>query len=175
MTLNNMVMNKIDFEKQLKYGKDWEDRFAQWLISRGWYVTPKYLFTEEGAPLLIGENNKYAIPDIDAAKDGIRIWFECKRKKMMFQYYATGYPESNHICYKKVQEITGDKVFVIFEDDANRYDNQKYYGNYINEMEKHIFRDNWIIQGKPHIIFKYPEAFIGINLINEQKQLELAI
>ena len=159
-----MEQNRISFEHQLIYGKDWEDRFAKWLIDKGWFVTPKYLFSEEGAPLLIGKHNKYAIPDIDAAKNGERIWFECKRKKMMFKYFGTGYPKSNHICYKKVQEITGDKVFVIFEDDANRVDGQKYYGNYIDEMEKHILDDNWIMQGKPHIIFKYPDAFETINL-----------
>jgi hypothetical protein len=66
---------------------------------------------------LLDKHNKYAIPDIDAAKNGERIWFECKRKKMMLKYFATGYSRSNHICYKRVQEITGDKVFVIFEDD----------------------------------------------------------
>ena len=114
---------------------------------------------------MIGENSKYAIPDIDAAKEGNRIWVECKRKKMMFKYFATGYPEGNHYCYKKVQEITGDKVFVVFKDDANRYDGQKYYGNFVDELEKHIFKRNWGFEGrgKEHITFKYPDAFIKIE------------
>ena len=155
-----MEMKPKNFEEQLEYGKEWEDRFAKWLISRGWFVTPKYLFAEEGAPLLIGEKEKYAIPDIDAAKEGKRIWFECKRKKRMKFHPATGYPESNHICYKKVQEITGDKVFVIFEDDTEKLE---WYGNFVDELEQHIYKRNWIFQGKEHITFKYPEAFIKIN------------
>lgn len=159
-------MNRINFEKQLEYGRDFEDRFSRWMISQGWFVTPKYLFTEEGAPLLIGKDSKYAIPDIDAAKDGKRLWIECKRKKMMFKHFATGYPIQNHECYKEVQRITGDKVFVVFEDDANRYDDQKWYGNYVDELEKHIYETKWKFEGKnkEHIIFKYPDAFIKINL-----------
>ena len=157
-------MKQKNFEEQLKFGREWEDRFAKWLIEQNWFVTPKYLFAEEGAPLLIGKNNKYAIPDIDAARNGKRIWFECKRKEMMKAHPATGYPESNHHAYKKIQEITGDKVFVIFEDKANRIDGQIYYGNYINELEKNIYKRNWFFDGKKHIIFKYPNAFVKINL-----------
>ena len=157
-------MKQTNFEKQLLYGKEWEDRFSKWLIKQGWFVTPKYLFAEEGAPILIGKEYSYAIPDIDAAKNGKRIWFECKRKKMMFKHFATGYPESNHFAYKRVQEITGDKVFVIFEDEANRYDGAMYYGNYIDELEKFIYKRNWNFQDKRHITFTYPDAFLKINI-----------
>ena len=149
------------FEENLKYGKEWEDKFSRWLIEKGWFVTPKYLFAKEGAPLLYGKNNKYALPDIDAAKDGERLWFECKRKEMMKKYYATGYAQRLHNCYKEIQKITGDKIFIIFEDKANRYDGKKYYGNYIDELEKHNFSID--IQGKPHILFKYPDAFINLK------------
>mgnify|MGYP001604308873 FL=1 len=163
MDLTPMETKLISFEEKLAYGKDWEDRFARWLIKKEWYVTPKYLFSEEGAPLLIGDKNKYSIPDIDAAKSGKRIWFECKRKKMMLKHFATGYASINHEHYKKVQEITGDKVFVIFEDDANRYDGQRHYGNYINELEKHIYGDDWFFNGKKHILFSYPKAFVKVE------------
>ena len=156
-----MEQSQRSFEEQLKYGKDFEDRMAWWLIQKGWFVTPKYLFCEEGAPLLIGRDNKYAIPDLDIAKDGKRLWIECKRKKRMFKHPATGYPESNQYCYKKVQEITGDRVFIIFEDDTN--DPIIWYGNYIDELEKYIYKRNWDFEGKEHITFKYPDAFIPID------------
>lgn len=160
---------KKSFEFNIEYGKEWEDRFAKWLILKEWFVTPKYLFAEEGAPLLIGKNNKYAIPDIDAAKNGERIWFECKRKRIMEKHPATGFSEFAFENYKKVQEITGDKVFVIFEDidiegKGNRINSWKHYGNYIDKLEKHIYARNWNFELKPHIVFKYPDAFISMEI-----------
>lgn len=149
---------KRSFKDQLAYGKEFEDKFARWLIRQGWYVTPKYLFAKEGAPLMIGKSDSYALPDIDAAKEGKRLWFECKRKKRMKKYPATGFPESNYEAYKEIQEITGDKVFIIFEDELD------HYGNYIDELEKYIYKRNWLFQGKLHIVFKYPEAFIKMDL-----------
>jgi len=167
MDLINSETKRKNFEEQLKFGKEWEDRFAQWLIKRGWFVTPKYLFSEEGAPLLIGESKSYAIPDIDAAKEGKRIWFECKRKKMMKKHFATGYAEYLHAHYRNVQSITGDPVFIIFEDDTNRYDGEKYYGNYIDKLELNVYARDWFFEGKNHILFRYPEAFIKIKITNE--------
>lgn len=156
-------MEMKNFEAQLKYGKDWEDRFSKFLINKNWFVTPKYLFAEEGAPILIGKNSKYAIPDIDAAKEGKRIWFECKRKNMMKKYPATGYAKRLHENYKKVQEITGDKVFIIFEDTGNHIDGFLHYGNYIDELEKNIFKE-MDFNGIDHVLFKYPEAFMKLQI-----------
>ena len=166
------MQNQKNFEKQLLYGKEFEDKFSRWLILRGWYVTPKYLFNGKGAPLLIGKSNKFAIPDLDIAKNGKRLWIECKRKKRMFKHPATGYPLSNHHCYKKVQEITGDKVFIVFEDDTNSI--IELYGNYIDKLDNHIYipkhhrkSDNqisWYFDNKEHITFRYPDAFEFISI-----------
>ena len=85
------------------------------------------------------------------------------RQELIEMYQGLGGRIINDKLYKKVQEITGDKVFVVFEDDANRFDNQKYYGNYIDELEKHIFKRNWLFGNKEHILFQYPPAFIKID------------
>lgn len=151
-----MEMKSKSFEEQLLYGRTFEDLFARWLISQGWFVTPKYLFCEEGAPLLIGKTSKYAIPDIDCAKEGKRLWVECKKKKRMFKHPATGYAEALHMCYKKVQEITGSEVFVVFEDATN---GMEYYGNTINLLEKAVYKRHWFFDGREHITFRYPDAF----------------
>lgn len=111
--------------------------------------------------MLFGLKDNFCVPDIDASKEKNRIWVECKRKKRMRSHPATGYPQKYHDHYRKVQEITGNKVFVVFEDDTDGTIN--WYGNWLDEMEKFIYRENWNIQGKPHILFKYPEAFIKIN------------
>lgn len=150
-------MRQTNFEFQLNYGKEFEDSFSRFLMKHGWYVTPKYLFTQEGAPSLFGQDSKYALPDIDAAKDGQRIWVECKRKNKMKYHPATGYAYTNHVCYKMVQQITGDKVFVVFEDESLG----KVYGNWLDNLEKHIYK-KMNIENKLHILFKYPEAFIEI-------------
>jgi len=150
-----------DFKKMLEYGKKFEDKFARWLINKGWFVIPKYLYVKEGAPLLLGKLNSYSLPDIDASQEGKRLWFECKRKKRMLYHPAPGYPEENHRCYKKIQEITGDKVFIIFEDETDKQ--IQYYGNYIDELEKSIYKRNWFFENRKHITFKYPEAFEFIN------------
>ena len=154
-------MKLRNFDKQLEFGQAFEDRFAKWLISKGWHVIPKYLYAEEGAPLLLGTKS-YAVPDLDVSKAGKRIWVECKRKKKMLQHPATGYPLNNHFCYKKVQEITGSKVFIIFWDEGLK--ENPYYGNWLKELDKHIYKTNWYFEGKKHITFKYPEAFIKIKL-----------
>jgi len=70
-----------DFKKMLEYGKKFEDKFARWLINKGWFVIPKYLYVKEGAPLLLGKLNSYSLPDIDASQEGKRLWFECNGKK----------------------------------------------------------------------------------------------
>jgi len=155
-----METKQRNFENQLKYGKEFEDTFSRFLMKHGWFVTPKYLFAGEGAPILIGLNSKYAIPDIDAAKDGQRIWVECKRKNKMKFHPATGYPKSNHICYQMVQKITGDKVYVVFEDESVG----KVYGNWLDELEKHKYKEMFF-EGKMHVLFRYPEAFKTISLV----------
>ena len=156
---------RISFKDQLQFGQEFEDKFAQWLIKKGWHVIPKYLYVKEGAPLLIGDIESYCVPDIDASKKGNRIWVECKRKKRMFKHPATGYPLSNHKSYKKVQKITGSNVFIVFWDETDG-DNQ-YYGNWLNTMDLHIYRNNWFFQNKLHITFKYPQAFTFIDFNNK--------
>ena len=130
-------------------------------MEKGWYVTPKYLFAEEGAPLLLGSFEKLVLPDVDAASDGKRIWFECKRKKRMLHHPATGYALYLHQSYERVQDITGSPVFVIFEDETNGLE---YYGNYINNLSNQIYARNMMIQGVEHILFRYPEAFVSMNI-----------
>lgn len=150
-------MKQQSFEQKLEYGKEFEDAFSRFLMQKGWHVIPKYLFCQEGAPSMFGLNSKYAVPDIDAAKNGKRIWFECKRKNLMKAHPATGYPLSNHESYKKIKEITGDDVWIIFEDESL----EKRYGNEISILENHIYKI-MKIQGRDHILFKYPSAFIQL-------------
>jgi len=148
-------MNQPNFNEQLEYGKDFEKRFSKHLMNKSYFVIPMYLNNKESAPLLYGKNEKFILPDILAFREK-PVWFECKRKAKMKVYPATGYPLHEHVSYKEVQKITNIKVFVVFEDSSL---NNIWYGNWINELDKHIFKNNWNFEERKHIVFNYPEAF----------------
>lgn len=153
-------LKQENFQKQLEYGKEFEDEFARYLMNKGWFVVPKYLYVEEGAPSMFGKYTNYVLPDLDCSKDGERIWVECKRKEKMKKHDATGFSQRLHMNYKRVQEITGDKVFVVFRDDLTN----ETYGNWLSELENYVYRDSWNIAGDTIITFKYPEAFKVLNM-----------
>lgn len=159
-----------NFEEALKYGKTFETIVTNWLIDKGYYVSPKYLFKGEKnnqAPVLLGKEKDLTLPDIDAAKDGKRVWFECKRKLRMFKHPATGVSCRLYNNYKKVQEETGTDVFIIFWDYTNEIN--EIYGNYLKNLERHIYSACFPIWNKntgkkePHVLFKYPQAFYFIE------------
>jgi len=152
----------VSFEDQLKYGQEFEDECARFLIKKGYFVIPKYLFAADGAPTLIGESHSYSLPDIDASINGKRIWVECKRKKRMLHHPATGFPVRHYEHYKKIQEITGAQVFVLFQDETSE---PIYYGNWLNKLEDHIYKTNWFFDGNEHVTFRFPDAFIAINVV----------
>jgi len=89
---------------------------------------------------------------------------QCDKKGILIEY-SPRFQMLHRATNENLEtSIPPKKVFIIFEDDANRFDNNRYYGNYIDELEQHIYKRNWIFQGKEHITFKYPEAFIKIKL-----------
>jgi hypothetical protein len=127
---HSMEMKYRSFEANLQYGKAAEEIIYDALLKMGAYAIPKYLYVKEGAPSLFGLNNRYAVPDLDTASQGKRIWIEVKRKAQRDKYPDTGFPPKNLEEYKKVQEITGDKVFIIFIDEKAC----KVYGNWLNKL-----------------------------------------
>ena len=143
------------YKKRLQYGENFENRFAQYLTRIGHRVITFYRFDDNGAPLLLGDKYNYILPDILAYKKSEASWFECKRKKRMPDGY-TGYKLKCHEDYKKIQHLTGHRIFIAFEDE------EEWYGNYLDELEK---GPNKIIKikGIKHIVFQYPKAFLRIN------------
>ena len=164
-----METKLTDFNSQLKFGKEFEDDFAKLLISCGWFVTPKYLFASEGAPLLLGSKNSYPIPDIDSAKEGVRLWFEVKRKKRMFKHPATGFTDRLWESYYNVQKITGDKLILVFKDETDPA--PIFYGGYFDKLR--IYSSNFPIynfyrgQQEPHVLYDYPGNFIHFEMNEE--------
>lgn len=150
------MSNGKSFDENLKYGEDGEFIVDELLKKKGFYTIPKYLYVKKGAPSLFGLNNNIPVPDIDVSGNE-RFWLEVKRKERMHQHPATGFSSRIFNCYLEVQKITKTPVYILFIDKLER----KCYGNWINVLnaETNIYRKDWVFEGQPHIVFKYPSAF----------------
>lgn len=110
---------------EFQQGRSGERVVASHLQSKGWFIVPSYDYSgEDGnkAPRLEGALASYVIPDLDASRDGRRIWVEVKTKTAatftrVTQQYEHGISERHFKSYKQVQEITGTDVWlVIYEE-----------------------------------------------------------
>lgn len=108
-------------------GRAGEITVAGWLKARGWFVVPSYDYNgQDGkkAPRLQGLVSGYAIPDLDIARQGKRIWVEVKVKAGPTYHRITGVFEHGisarlHDHYQQVEGITGTPVWLfVLEEDA---------------------------------------------------------
>lgn len=132
------VQARDDFLEKLLYGQEAEIKVAKWLMKLGYYVVPRYLpNADEGAPSMFGVNGQYALPDLDVFGGKKRFWFEVKRKKMYCWRgcWQTGFAPRNREHYLKVQEESGNEVFVGFYDELKG----ELYGNFLNALEQERF------------------------------------
>lgn len=120
-------MNQTNFEINLKRGRTAEESIANTLMNMGYYVIPSYEYTgDEGnkAPKLWGIKDSFVVPDLDVAKNKVRIWVEVKLKAKANYTRITkqlehGIPYRNYLSYLKIQEITGCIVFLyVFEENT---------------------------------------------------------
>lgn len=112
---------------EFKRGRNGEQIIAEYLRQRGWWVIPSYDYSgEDGnkAPRMTGARGAIVIPDLDAAKDGRRIWVEVKTKEKRVLWrkkneHRHGIEMRHFWSYQQAQRITGNKAFlVIFEEDT---------------------------------------------------------
>lgn len=155
------------FEKDLDYGQEFEIDFAEWLKKDGWYVFPKFLYCKEGAPTMMGLKQSFCVPDIDAARDGQRVWFECKRKEAFHWRnpqkqleLCTGYPHKVHQSYREVKRITGADIWVVFKDAKSR----TFYGNEISLLDECIHGITTFKNDKREVVlFRCRDAFVNFG------------
>ena len=115
-------MNQPNFKETEEYrlGHTGELIIANLLKKRGWYIIPSYDYSgDDGnkAPRMQGAMDSFVLPDLDVCKDGKRKWAEVKtkteatftRKTNRFEH---GLPTRHFDDYKKIQEITGCKVWL---------------------------------------------------------------
>jgi len=97
------------------------------LRERGWHTIASYEYSgtaNDKAPRLRGLNDSCVVPDLDASKDGRRIWVEVKTKSRPTQDYKTGrdehgIPKRHYYDYLRVQAITGCKVYLLIYEECN--------------------------------------------------------
>lgn len=108
-------------------GRAGEMTVAKLLRERGWYVVPSYDYSGangDKAPKLTGLRDGFAIPDLDVARDGKRIWVEVKVKAgptyhRITQVYEHGISLRLFGHYRRVEAITGCVVWLfILEEDS---------------------------------------------------------
>lgn len=101
-------------------GRNAEAISAKWLQDRGWFVVPSYDYSGadgDKPPRLQGANERYAIPDLDVARDGTRMWVEVKLKAGPTFYRKTQTDEHGIDLrlwndYVAVERITGTEVWL---------------------------------------------------------------
>lgn len=112
---------KTNFEQNLEVGRNGELVLESILQNYGWHTIPTYDYKSEykKSPRMVGTKDYLRLPDIDASKDGKRIWIECKWKEGASWTYSKrtfehGIPLYLYNEYLKVEKITGDKVWIFF-------------------------------------------------------------
>lgn len=116
-----MAMN---FEKNLEFGRIAEEEVKDFLVKSGYFVINSYDFTGSNgdkAPRMEGLPGKYVIPDLDASKDGRRIWVECKHYTVAAfnktrEMFVHGIKRKHYNHYKKVEKESGCPVYLFIKE-----------------------------------------------------------
>ena len=126
-----MATKQISFKEtdEYKLGHTGELIIANLLQKEGWYIIPSYDYSgEEGnkAPKMQGLTESFVLPDLDRCKDGTREWAEVKTKTEATYTRTTrrlehGLALRHFNDYKKIQEITGCKVWLFVYENVAGY------------------------------------------------------
>jgi hypothetical protein len=96
------------------------------LMARGFHVIPSYDYHggDDHPPRMEGPAGAYVLPDLDVARDGVRVWVEIKVKAEPTFHRKTGRWEHG-FCrrlwghYREVEAITGSRVFLFIIEESS--------------------------------------------------------
>ncbi len=156
------MVTKENFLLQLSKGHEGELAIEGVLQWHGWYTFPTYHYRSEQqkSPRLKNGKTSYVSPDIDACKNGRRIWVECKLEEGASWTYSLkrmdhGFALKYYEHYLKVQEITGCPVWIFFLE----YDQ-------VSRTKKDIEECRKKGRHEPPLI-KYPENMLRGQLLSK--------
>lgn len=161
MALNNMVMNRINFNDRTttKKGKLGEVIVRKYLESKGWII---YEPKTEDKPHAF---DKLAIKD----KKHIVI-AEVKTKARRTHYADTGIDIRHYDEYKLISEKHNIPVFLFFVDEYKK----EVYGNKLSELEIECVSGGHNYPLKQYDIIYFPlDKMITIAELDEEKSVEL--
>jgi hypothetical protein len=108
------------FETGLAKGQLGEKLVASWLQGRGWGIVPLYDYSGrygDRAPSLQFKANGHVLPDLDACRDGRRVWCEVKTYRSAafnrsMEALVHGIPRRLFDAYSLVGAQSGSPVFI---------------------------------------------------------------
>lgn len=148
-----------DFYEKLAYGEEGEKKIASLLLKRGVAVMPLYQFKATTTPILLNNNRVLTMPDLCCWSKGEGYFVECKRKNQWVKFkgqFETGLNKHHFDEYKKIKNITGQKVYIFFIHDG---DEVIFYFDEISNLEKSAriwsgINSKGLKISKPLILFK---------------------
>jgi hypothetical protein len=147
-----------NYEILLPLGEEGESEVGKLLINLGYSITPLYSFNPTKAPKIITQDDKedLTLPDMLASKDYKSIWIESKVKSewlsRLTSEHCTGIDIYLYNHYKKVQELTGIKVYIAFTQTC--CDNIGEYGTWILDINKNPFKELTMKGNRKMIVWK---------------------
>lgn len=121
-----------------KKGDKGQRLVARWLADGHWWVVPSYDYSGtsgDKAPRMFSRSGQLVLPDLDACKDGRRIWVEVKTKDRATFHIKTrtlehGFSSRHFEQYLGVEEISGTRVFILFVE----MDGGRMLGNWLQSL-----------------------------------------
>lgn len=175
--------NKFWINIRIYFWRKCENLIIDLFKKLGYYVFLKRDFNKEGAPKYYNNDNSIISPDIEIIKNGRRFFIEVKGKALRKKYSDTGIDIRHYNHYKKLQEESGDSIFIIFVDPGYSYGSPAYdpttkntiYGNFLDKLSIKINSypkiEDYGRTG-PIIYFPYPQNFIKIGKFNTKYNFE---
>lgn len=112
-------MGQQSFKEKLQWGEEGEQIIGNLLMDKGYSIVPLYQYANtESAPSLFVGGKSLILPDIQIFGNNKKpFWVECKRKRKWVHWKKkreTGFDAYSFKHYKKIQELTGLKVYIVF-------------------------------------------------------------
>lgn len=126
-----MELKQKNFKESLAFGEEGEHEVAEYLIKKGVNVLPLYQFENSHAPYILSLTQKVVSPDLICFKND-SFMVEVKTKNQWVEFEGnreTGLNKTHFDYYKKIRELTGKQVFVIFN-----HKSKKPIGFYLVEL-----------------------------------------
>lgn len=122
------MANPLRHTPEFLRGREGEQRIAEFLKQRGWYIIPSYDYSGpdgDKAPKIQGAHEGIVLPDLGIARSGRLKWAEVKTKHaptFTIQTHTTdhGIGYRNWLHYRRCQQETGAHVWLFILEECSQ-------------------------------------------------------